>query len=41
LKKVVFKAKEQLAGRLLTIHNLYFLETQLEKIREKIEMKKL
>ncbi|MCD6429314.1 tRNA guanosine(34) transglycosylase Tgt [bacterium] len=36
----LFKAKEQLAGRLLTIHNLYFLETQLEKIREKIEMGK-
>jgi len=37
----LFKAKEQLAGRLLTIHNLYFLETQLEKIREKIEMGRL
>lgn len=36
----LFKAKEQLAGRLLTIHNLYFLETQLEKIREKIDMGK-
>ncbi len=33
----LFKAKEQLAGRLLTIHNLYFLENQLEKIRKKIE----
>jgi tRNA-guanine transglycosylase len=36
----LFKANEQLAGRLLTIHNLYFLETKLEKIREKIEMGK-
>ena len=31
-----FKSKEQIAGRLLTIHNLYFIETLLEKIREKI-----
>jgi tRNA-guanine transglycosylase len=36
----LLKAKEALAGRLLTIHNLYFLENQLEKIREKIEMGK-
>lgn len=33
----LFKSKEQLAGRLLTIHNLYFIESLLEKIREKIE----
>lgn len=37
----LFKAKEQLAGKLLTIHNLFFLETQLEKIREKIENNRL
>ncbi len=34
----LFKSKEQLAGRLLTIHNLYFFETALEKIREKIAL---
>ena len=33
----LFHAKEQLAGKLLTIHNLYFLNNQLEKIREKIK----
>lgn len=33
----LLKAKEQLAGKLLTIHNLYFLETKLEEIRNKIE----
>jgi len=32
----LFRAKEQLAGKLLTMHNLFFLESQLEKIREKI-----
>jgi len=32
----LFHAKEQLAGKLLTIHNLFFIETQLEKIRKKI-----
>jgi len=33
----LFKAKESLAGRLLTIHNLFFLENQLAKIREQIK----
>jgi len=32
----LFKAKEQLAGKLLTIHNLYFFENKLEEIRKKI-----
>ncbi len=32
----LFRAKEQLAGKLLTIHNLYFLENRLGKIRQKI-----
>ncbi len=32
----LFQAREQLAGKLLTMHNLYFLESQIEKIREKI-----
>jgi tRNA-guanine transglycosylase len=32
----LFKSKEQLAGRLLTIHNLFYIESLLEKIREKI-----
>ena len=32
----LFRAKEQLAGKLLTIHNLFFLEAQLERIRKKI-----
>ncbi len=32
----LFKAKEPLAGKLLTIHNLFFIETYLEKIRKKI-----
>ncbi len=36
----LFKAKEQLAGRLLTIHNLWFLENKLKEIREKIEVGK-
>ena len=33
----LFRAKEQLAGKLLTIHNLYFFENKLEEIRKKIE----
>jgi tRNA-guanine family transglycosylase len=33
----LFKSKEMLAGKLLTIHNLFFLETKLEEIRKKIE----
>ncbi len=33
----LFRAKEQLAGKLLTIHNLYFLENKLKEIRKKIE----
>ena len=37
----LFRAKEQLAGKLLTIHNLYFLETKLEKIRKKIALNKI
>ena len=37
----LFKAKETLAGRLLTIHNLFFLEKELEKIRQKIERGRL
>jgi len=32
----LFRAKEPLAGKLLTIHNLFFIETYLEKIRKKI-----
>ncbi|MCD6410395.1 tRNA-guanine transglycosylase, partial [bacterium] len=36
----LFKAKEQLAGRLLTIHNLWFLENKLKEIREKIDQNK-
>lgn len=32
----LFKAKEILAGKLLTLHNLFFLEAMLEKIRQKI-----
>ncbi len=32
----LFRAKEQLAGKLLTMHNLFFLESRLGKIREKI-----
>ena len=30
------KAKEMLAGKLLTIHNLFYIETWLEKIRDSI-----
>jgi tRNA-guanine family transglycosylase len=36
----LFKSKEMLAGKLLTIHNLFFLETKLEEIRKKIELGK-
>jgi len=32
----LFKAKEQLAGHLLTVHNLWFLENKLENIRKQI-----
>jgi queuine tRNA-ribosyltransferase len=37
----LFRAKEMLAGKLLTIHNLFFLETYLEKIRKKIELERI
>lgn len=37
----LFRAKEQLAGKLLTLHNLFFLESKLEKIREQIELGKI
>ncbi len=33
----LFKAKEQLAGRLAVIHNLYFYNTLTEKIRESLD----
>ncbi len=33
----LFKAKEMLAGRLAVMHNLYFYNTLMEKIREAIE----
>lgn len=33
----LFKAKEQLAGRLAVVHNLYFYNTLTEKIREAID----
>ncbi|MBR5088351.1 MAG: tRNA-guanine transglycosylase, partial [Ruminiclostridium sp.] len=33
----LFKAGEQLAGRLAVTHNLYFYNTLMEKIREAIE----
>lgn len=36
----LFRAKEQLAGKLLTIHNLFFLESKLEEIRKKIVQNK-
>ena len=36
----LFKAKEVLGGRLLTIHNLWFIERRLEEIRKKIRMNK-
>ena len=35
------RAKETLAGRLLTIHNLFFLENYLEEIRNKIESERI
>ncbi|MBU1045892.1 tRNA guanosine(34) transglycosylase Tgt [Patescibacteria group bacterium] len=37
----LFRAKEQLAGKLLTIHNLFFLESKLEEIRRRISSNKL
>jgi len=33
----LFKAKEILAGRLITIHNLYFMMRLMEEIRGKIK----
>ncbi|WP_455124746.1 tRNA guanosine(34) transglycosylase Tgt [Ruminococcus sp.] len=33
----LFKAKEQLAGRLAVMHNLYFYNTLLERIREALD----
>jgi len=33
----LLKGRETLAGRLITIHNLFFLENYLEEIRQKIE----
>jgi queuine tRNA-ribosyltransferase len=33
----LFKAKEQLAGRLAVMHNLYFYNTLLEKIRDALD----
>ena len=33
----LFKAKEQLAGRLAVMHNLYFYNTLMEKIREALD----
>jgi len=33
----LFKAKEQLAGRLAVTHNLYFYNTLMEKIREALD----
>lgn len=33
----LFKANEQLAGRLAVIHNLYFYNTLTEKIRETLD----
>ena len=33
-------AKEQLAGKLLTMHNIYFIENYLKEIREKINSEK-
>lgn len=37
----LFKAGELLGGKLLTIHNLYFLENYLEEIRDRIENNKI
>ena len=34
----LFKANEQLAGRLAVMHNLYFYNTLMEKIREALEL---
>ncbi len=36
----LLKGNETVAGRLITIHNLYFLEQYLENVREEIEMGK-
>jgi queuine tRNA-ribosyltransferase len=36
----LLKGRETLAGRLITIHNLFFLENYLEEIRQKIEIGK-
>ena len=36
----LLRAKEPLAGRLLTMHNLFFLESYLKRIREKITLDK-
>lgn len=33
----LFKAKEQLAGRLAVMHNLYFYNTLAERIRDAID----
>lgn len=33
----LFKADEQLAGRLAVMHNLYFYNTLMEKIREALD----
>lgn len=33
----LFKAQEMLAGRLAVMHNLYFYNTLMEKIREAID----
>jgi queuine tRNA-ribosyltransferase len=33
----LFKAKEQLAGHLLTVHNLWFLEERLKQVRKDIK----
>ena len=37
----LFKEKEQLAMRLATIHNLYFMQRFMEEVREKIEEGKI
>ena len=33
----LFKAEEQLAGRLAVMHNLYFYNTLMEKIRDALD----
>ena len=33
----LFKANEQLAGRLAVVHNLYFYNTLMERIREALD----